>query len=274
MRLLKVDIYSFGGNVASGGFLKSQKARLLAARQISLLFVLPMTHTVASLSLLNLLLLLSVLQICITRGEKDKTLQCWFSDLLSVGLSFIDSKRCRCVMWWQRSDTKSSWTVYKFGECCETLQHLASNYIQPFLVWWPDGPAAHGKDFSESVRVFVCQTFCLNSGALPVGSDSRATPCGRHHHKKRFFSFKTQAWCRREGTKADEGARERESKWQRLCNWSVFATTRPAVFPQWVWGGGRWDAAPQVSAAKKSSSRDSSLGLKRWNPRRWAWCMW
>lgn len=85
-----MDIYSFGGSVASGGFLKSPKARLLAARQISLLFVLPVTHTVASFPLLNLLLLLSVLQICIMSG-KDKTLQRRLLDLLSVVVSFIDS---------------------------------------------------------------------------------------------------------------------------------------------------------------------------------------
>ena len=54
MSLLKVDIYSFGVNVACGGFLKSQKARLLTARQIFLLFVLLVSHTVASSSLINL----------------------------------------------------------------------------------------------------------------------------------------------------------------------------------------------------------------------------
>lgn len=84
-----MDIYSFGGSVASGGFLKSQKARLLAVRQISLLFVLPVTHTVSSFSLLNLLLPF-VLQIYIM-GRKDKTLQRRLLDLLSVVLSFIDS---------------------------------------------------------------------------------------------------------------------------------------------------------------------------------------
>lgn len=52
-----------------------------------------------------------------------------------------------------REQQRAAGTVYKFGECCETPQHFASNHIQPFSVRWPDGPAACATDFSKCVHV-------------------------------------------------------------------------------------------------------------------------
>lgn len=84
-----MDIYSFGVNVACGGFLKSQKARLLTARQIFLLFVLLVSHTVASSSLVNLLLLpLGRPDLYHMKGE-DKTLQFLFFRSLFSGSSAV-----------------------------------------------------------------------------------------------------------------------------------------------------------------------------------------
>lgn len=60
-----------------------------------------------------------------------------------------------------REQQRAAGTVYKFGECCETPQHFASNYIQPFSVRWPDGPAACATDFSKCVHVGLSFFFFL-----------------------------------------------------------------------------------------------------------------
>lgn len=90
----------------------------------------------------------------------------------------------------------------------------------------------------------------------------------RLHQKKRLF-FLAQCW--RVGTKAHERAAERARAADivvhliRLCH-----RLRHPVSPTVVGKRERkWNAAPQVfPTVKQSSSRESSLGLKRWK-RRW-----
>lgn len=78
MGLLNVDIYSVGGISFSGGFLKSQKARLLAARQRSVMFV----GIGASFSLQTLLLLFSLFPIPSLKEQRQNF------DELTAGSSF------------------------------------------------------------------------------------------------------------------------------------------------------------------------------------------
>lgn len=84
-------------NVASWGLLKSQKARLLTARQISFLFALPMTHAVASFSLKSFAPSLRPPDLYHRRGKKQNTSVLKHRSVLffvPVVLSFIDSERC------------------------------------------------------------------------------------------------------------------------------------------------------------------------------------
>lgn len=45
--------------------------------------------------------------------------------------------------------------------------------------------------WNRSLCVCACPTFCLSGEELSVTSGSRAAPCGRRHHEKRSFSFKS-----------------------------------------------------------------------------------
>lgn len=63
-------------------------------------------------------------------------------------------------------------------------------------------------------------------------SQSRPTPRGHCLCKKRFFFFSLMSANQKKGSTRD-GASE-----QQRCDWSAFATTRPAFFPHRGWRGG------------------------------------
>lgn len=173
--------------------------------------------------------------------------------------SFIDSESGRCVLWWQQGATKSIWTVYKFGECV-TLQRLASNYVQPFscvMARWPCGP----QD-TFPPNICTCQTFRLNSGLSPIRSQGWAAPRGSRHHEKMFFPFKPQVWCWRVKTEANEGAPEREIDRGCAIDLSLPRLVQ-SFFPYGRKKGGDGILHCRFPTAKQSSSRDSSLGLKK-----------
>lgn len=186
MRLLKMDIYSFGGRVASGGFLDSQKARLLAARQISLLFVLHMTHSITLTPKSFAPFFLSPRSV----SQEEKDISVLALGLSSCLLLTVKDAIVSC------DDNKEQ---PREVELCTNLEsavkHSSTSPLTTSNLFLCDGQMALQpvEQISLTVCVFVCETFCLSSGALSVRTDSWAAPCGHRQHKKRFFPFKPHA---------------------------------------------------------------------------------
>lgn len=118
-------------------------------------------------------------------------------------------------------------------------------------------------------NVFVCQTFLLEQrGQLNQTA-------GQHHAATviigEVFPFQNASYISESGNKGRRRSREREREREQvteIIQLICLCYNLPSfLFPTGCVEAGDGMLHHRFPTAKQSSSRDSSLGLKRWNPR-------
>lgn len=157
-----MDIYSLGRNAASRGFLDSENARHLTARQtFFVLFVLRVTPNIA-LTHTSLALLQISIKKRSKKRKKDKT-------VVSLLSPSVGRERCRGVSGWQQSVLNG---IPMSGE-------LRSN---PGLF-----PRYNRRPWST----FHSSNFRQNGGALSVGLGCWTVLCSQQHRSTRRSPFQS-----------------------------------------------------------------------------------